>query len=455
MNWCTRTAAADATLSIPGGAARPQPAPVDNDRRALPPLPFILTVTALIGLLHAWIGWRLLPDLPLGDTGSAVGIVSLLLSSLLIPAGLLARSIRRQPLSDRMAWAGLLAMGLFSSLFVLTLLRDAALLASNFLISDALHAVLTRGSAPAVPLAAALLTLVGLVNARRPAQVVEVDIPIAELPEALHHFTIAQISDLHVGPTIKRRHIERVVEQVNAIGADLIAITGDLVDGSVRELSGHTAPLAGLAAPHGAYFVTGNHEYYSGAAAWVDELRRLGLRVLMNEHVVLRHRGAPLLLAGVTDYSAHHSDPRQRSDPHAAIAGAPAEVGVRILLAHQPRSAHAAHAAGFDLQLSGHTHGGQFLPWNFFVRLQQPFTAGLNRLNDLWVYTSRGTGYWGPPKRLGAPSEITRIRLVRANGTRYQPAQDAAAIAPSLLKHEADDINVPAVRQGHDAGGGA
>jgi len=118
--------------------------------------------------------------------------------------------------------------------------------------------------------------------------------------------------------------------------------------------------------------------------------------------------------AGVTDFSAGSFAPAHRSDPAKAISGAPADAAVRVLLAHQPRSAFAAAAAGFHLQLSGHTHGGQFLPWNFFVRLQQPFTAGLRRLGALWVYTSRGTGYWGPPKRLGAPSEITCLRLVRA-----------------------------------------
>ena len=174
------------------------------------------------------------------------------------------------------------------------------------------------------------------------------------------------------------------------------------------------APLAGLNSRHGTFFVTGNHEYYSGAQAWVAELRRLGLRVLMNEHVLLEHGDGSLVLAGVADFSAHHFDEAHRSDPQAAMAGAPDEVPVRVLLAHQPRSAAAAAQAGFHLQLSGHTHGGQFLPWNWFVRLQQPFTAGLNRWQDLWVYTSRGTGYWGPPKRLGAPSEITHLRLVAA-----------------------------------------
>jgi hypothetical protein len=168
-------------------------------------------------------------------------------------------------------------------------------------------------------------------------------------------------------------------------------------------------------ARHGRYFVTGNHEYYSGGHDWIAEIRRLGVAVLMNEHVVLDHDGAQLVLAGVPDYTAHHFDPSHQSDPHAALAGAPGNAAIRILLAHQPRTAAAAAAAGFDLQLSGHTHGGQFWPWNLFVPLQQPFVAGLNRLEQLWVYVSRGTGYWGPPKRFGAPSEITRLRLVRSH----------------------------------------
>jgi predicted MPP superfamily phosphohydrolase len=194
--------------------------------------------------------------------------------------------------------------------------------------------------------------------------------------------------------------------------ADMIAVTGDLVDGSVRQLAEHTQSMSRLSARHGVYFVTGNHEYYSGVSGWIAELRRLGVQVLINEHVVLRHEGAEIVVAGVTDYSAHHYDPSHKSDPAAAIAGAPLDAAVRVLLAHQPRSAFAAAPAGFHLQLSGHTHGGQFFPWNFFVRLQQPFTAGLHRLGSLWIYVSRGTGYWGPPKRLFAPSEITQLRLV-------------------------------------------
>jgi predicted MPP superfamily phosphohydrolase len=264
-----------------------------------------------------------------------------------------------------------------------------------------------------VPLLALALSIVGLFNTRRTAAVKNVDVPIANLPPALHGFTIAQISDLHVGPTIRAPYVQRIVDRVNQLGADAVAITGDLVDGPVHELGPHVAPLAGLRSRHGSFFVTGNHEYYSGAGPWITELRRLGIRVLLNEHVVLERAGAQLVLAGVPDFTAHHFDVSHHSDPARAIQGAPADAP-KVLLAHQPRSAAAAQAAGFDLQISGHTHGGQFFPWIFFVRLQQPFTAGLHRLGQLLVYVSRGTGYWGPPKRIAAPSEITRLRLVSA-----------------------------------------
>jgi uncharacterized protein len=244
---------------------------------------------------------------------------------------------------------------------------------------------------------------------------VRVDVPIAGLPADLQGFSIAQISDVHVGPTIKGRYVRGIVEAVNGLRADMVAVTGDLVDGSVRDLAEHVAPLADLASRHGTFFVTGNHEYYSGADPWIRELRRLGIRVLINEHVVIEHGRAALAVAGVADTSAHHFDPSHRSDPQRAIQGAPDHVAVRVLLAHQPRSAVQAVHAGYQLQLSGHTHGGQFWPWIHFIRRWQPFTAGLHRLKDLWVYTSRGTGYWGPPKRFGAPSEITLLRLVRAD----------------------------------------
>ena len=377
----------------------------------------MLRLFGFVFLPHAYVGWRLLPELPFGTLAMAATALWLIGSAIVIPLGLLGR-LKRRPVSELLTWAALLAIGSFSSLIVLTLVRDVGLLAGSAMSGSIMAAASLEGfrsdSALAVPILAALFTLVGFVNARRRARVRRVDVPIADLPAPLHGFSIAQISDIHVGATIKRDYLDGIVDAVNDLEADMIAVTGDLVDGSVTQLAPHTEPLSRLSARHGAFFVTGNHEYYSGASDWVDEVRRLGLSVLMNEHVVLQHEGAAVVVAGVTDYSAGHFDPAHRSDPAAAIAGAPSDAGVRLLLAHQPRSAFAAAPAGFDLQLSGHTHGGQFFPWIFLVRLQQPFTAGLHRLGKLWVYISRGTGYWGPPKRLGAPSEITYLRLVPA-----------------------------------------
>ena len=376
----------------------------------------------LSALLHLYVGWRIVPALAVWPVAQALLAMVLAASTVLLPLGLMGRRRVAGPWADRLAWAGLVGMGLFSSLFVLTVLRDVALLLAVVVFAwrpAALPVVaLTTWTGAAVPVLALLATALGYWNARRTAAVVRVDVPIAQLPAALHGFTVAQITDVHVGPTIKRGYLEAIVARVNSLGADMVAITGDLVDGKVSDLSVHVAPLAQLQSRHGSFFVTGNHEYYSGAHAWMAELSRLGVRVLMNEHVVLSHTGAagsaPLLVAGVADYSAHQFDPAHKSDPHAALRGAPAYARVRLLLAHQPRSAVGAAEAGFDLQLSGHTHGGQFWPWNHFVRLQQPFTAGLHKLQNLWVYTSRGTGYWGPPKRFGAPSEITLLRLVPA-----------------------------------------
>ncbi|MDB5771218.1 MAG: metallophosphoesterase [Burkholderia sp.] len=379
-----------------------------NMRQRLSTIIIFLT----LGLLHAYIGMRVLPHLPVNPAITMLGVVWLVASFVLMPAGLFSHAIKSQTLSDRITWAGMFAMGLFSSLLVLTFVRDIVLLCAAIL--HAQTDALVTWSAAAVALLTGVVTLIGFINARRVARVVDVEVPITGLPDTLSGFTIVQISDIHVGPTIKHGYLDAIVNAVNALDADIVAITGDLVDGSVKNLAPHTAPLARLKSRHGTYFVTGNHEYYSNAHAWIAELRRLGLTVLLNEHVILKHRNASVLIAGVTDYTAHHFDETHRSDPHAALAGAPAHLAVKILLAHQPRTASVAADAGFDLQLSGHTHGGQFFPWNFAVPLQQPYVSGLNRLHKLWVYTSRGTGYWGPPKRFGAPSEITRVRLVQA-----------------------------------------
>jgi uncharacterized protein len=369
---------------------------------------------AMSTALHFYIGARLVPALA-GPWSAAALALLLAVSAFLVPMGMLARRYAKPPVSDTLAAVGLAFMGLFSSLLVLTFLRDLALLLLRIASLGAPAAIplnaIAHASAVAVPLVALALTLIGFWNARRTAGVVTVEVPMAGLPDALQGFRIVQISDIHVGPTIRRRYIEAIVEAVNRLKPDLVAITGDLVDGSVPELSAHVAPLTRLLSKHGTFFVTGNHEYYSGVLPWLAELKRMGITVLHNEHVVIERGDAKLVLAGVPDYSAGHFDESHRSNPRQAIAGAP-KSAANVLLAHQPRSAAAAAQAGFDLQLSGHTHGGQFWPWNFFVKFQQPFTAGLYRMGRMWIYVSRGTGYWGPPKRFGAPSEITELKLV-------------------------------------------
>lgn len=322
---------------------------------------------------------------------------------------------------DGLYWVTYIYMGAFSLLLAGVLLRD---LARG--VAALWRRLRRRGDDPVdegrrallgavnlgIASAASALTAVGAHQALRGLEVVEVKVALRDLPPELEGFRITQISDLHVGPTIRRAFVEAVVARANALGSDLIAITGDLVDGHVAQRREDVAPLAGLQAPEGVFYVTGNHEYYWGADAWIEEARRLGMVALLNEHRVIRRGGAALAIAGVTDLRAGQFAPEQASDPARALAGAP-EGAVKVLLAHQPRSAFAAVKAGADLQLSGHTHGGQFAPWSLVVWLAQPFVAGLHALEQMQVYVSRGTGYWGPPLRLAADPEITRLTLTR------------------------------------------
>jgi uncharacterized protein len=207
------------------------------------------------------------------------------------------------------------------------------------------------------------------------------------------------------------------VAGVNQLEPDVVAITGDLTDGAVSTLRSDVAPLAELCVRNEVFFVTGNHDYYSGdGRGWVEEVARLGMTPLVNEHRLIERDGAQLVIAGVTDYGAGDYVADHASDPAASLRGAPHRAP-KILLAHQPRTALDAAPLGVDLQLSGHTHGGQIVPFQLLARLTQPVLSGLHRMGRMWLYVSRGTGYWGPPLRLGAPSEITVVTLRRARPT--------------------------------------
>lgn len=252
-------------------AAQPTPLPLRSPAimRRRRPSRFIRNIVTLVAILHVYVGIRLLPALPIGPLGRALGALALGASFALIIAGARARMMQSSSLAANVAWLGSLNGGFFSSLAVLTVTRDILLGPAVLFASPGEAATLETASAIVVPLLAVLATVIGFIDARRRPRVVDVKVPLAGLPPALQGFTIAQISDVHVGPNIKRDFLCGIVETVNSLDVDLIAITGDLVDGSVEQLATHVEPLARLRARHGTYFVTGNHEYYSGAAPWI------------------------------------------------------------------------------------------------------------------------------------------------------------------------------------------
>ncbi|MFF9685108.1 metallophosphoesterase [Streptomyces sp. NPDC014623] len=231
-----------------------------------------------------------------------------------------------------------------------------------------------------------------------------VTIPLAGLPRSAHGFRIAVVSDIHLGPVLGRAHTRRIVDAINATDSDLVAVVGDLVDGSVADLGTAAEPLAGLEARHGSYFVTGNHEYFSGAAEWVDHVRELGLHPLENDRVEI----AGFDLAGVNDVAGESEG---QGPDFARALGDRDRSRASVLLAHQPVVIDDAVEYGVGLQLSGHTHGGQLWPGNMLAGLANPTVAGLERYGDTQLYVSRGAGAWGPPVRVGAPSDITVVEL--------------------------------------------
>lgn len=262
----------------------------------------------------------------------------------------------------------------------------------------------SRAVGGAAALAAAGTVGFGTYGVLRGPQVKQVTVPLATLPRAAHGYRIAVVSDIHLGPILGRGFAQRVVDTINGTQPDLIAVVGDLVDGSVEHLRSAVEPLAGLRARHGAYFVTGNHEYFSGAEQWMEHVQELGMHLLANARNELPHFD----LAGVNDIRGES----EGLGPDFAKALGNRDLSrTTVLLAHQPVQIHDAVKYGVDLQLSGHTHGGQVWPGNFLAELANPTVAGLERYGDTQLYVTRGAGAWGPPVRVGAPSDITVIEL--------------------------------------------
>jgi predicted MPP superfamily phosphohydrolase len=373
---------------------------------------FLAVVISVLFLIHFYIWRRILVPAALPQPWNRVAVIALFLLMMTVP--LMFLTLRNSPngIAVPIAWVAYVWIGVMFYLLVFGLVGDllrASAWAMGLMPRDPeRRAFALRMLAGMVGSAAGLTSLGGILHAARGPKVKRVEIPLAKLPPAGSGYVIAQLTDIHIGPTLGRDFLETVVRDTNALNPDLIAIIGDLVDGSVEQLREKIAPLAGLRARDGVFFVTGNHEYYAGAVEWCAHLETLGVRVLRNERVDVR---GLFELAGVDDRSAEGMAPGHRQDIPAATAGRdPARP--LLLLAHQPKAIHEATAHGVDLVLSGHAHAGQIAPFNWLAKLEQPYLQGLYRHeNSTWIYVSPGTGYWGPPMRVGTTSEITRLEL--------------------------------------------
>jgi hypothetical protein len=381
---------------------------------------------AIIAGLHYYFWVRLVRDTQLSGLARTLATSSIAgLACLIVATVSVGRMLPR--LGRVLAWPGFIWMGAMFFLFVALLGADVvrllATLASRwFGAANAFDG--SRRVFTARVLAGAALASVGGMTAaavratRGQIAVKRIEILLQRLPPSLDGTRIVQMCDMHVGGLLGQKFVERVVHTANDLQPDVIAIVGDLVDGTIEQLRPALASLANLRARHGVFFVTGNHEYYSrsGARAWMDELDGMGVRVLRNQRVAIGAGSDSFDLAGVPDHGASRfPDDGPAEDIAGALAGRDPSRAV-VLLAHQPIAIHKAARLGVDLQLSGHTHGGQIWPWGALVRLQQPYIRGLHRIGESQLYVSCGTGFWGPPMRLGAPAEITEI-ILRATKT--------------------------------------
>jgi uncharacterized protein len=374
-------------------------------------------VSAILYGMHYYLWLRLVRDtaMPAPWREIASGAIALLGVTML--GGFPLMRFAPRWLTSAVMWIAYSWMGLAFLTLVLLGVGEFVKLGARFASSefDAERRVeLARWIAACAAGGAAALALWGARRATAGAIATNrVRILMPRLPRSLAGYRIAQISDVHVGPTIGRAYLEDIVQRVNALQPDLVAVTGDLVDGSLEQLRAQVEPIARLKAPDGAFFVTGNHEYFvRGLEEWLDFLRTHGVRVLRNERVSIRGSHG-FDLAGIDDLTAKSYGRGHGADLRRALAGRQHERPV-VLLAHQPRQVMDAIAHGVDLQLSGHTHGGQIFPFTLLVRLFEPYLAGSFKLGQTQLYVSRGTGYWGPPMRLGAPAEIALIELVCA-----------------------------------------
>ncbi len=383
---------------------------------------FIVVLGSILGLMHVYVWKRLIKDTtPRGRarwilTAALVALMTLLFATLILPR------VFGVPRSVWFAWPGYIWFGLLVYLFLALLVLEPVRLALRGWTkrkpapatepqAAAMNRRMFLARAGAVAAGAASVGLigVGMANALGPPDLLQVPVRLRRLDPAFNGFRIAVVSDIHLGPLAGRANTERIVRMINEAQPDLVAIVGDLVDGTVEELGSAVEPLRDLVSREGTFFVTGNHEYFvDDTTTWLRELERLEVQPLRNENTAIRRGAATFDLAGVNDIAGE-----ERSDPpdfDRALSGLDSSRPT-ILLAHQPVQVEEAAARGVDLQLSGHTHGGQMWPFHYIVRAVQPSLAGLSTVDDTQLYVTRGAGFWGPPVRVGAPPDITVLSL--------------------------------------------
>ncbi len=387
---------------------------------------FFGTMTLVVVLGHVYLYQRLFRDTARHRSWRLAGVgLMALLASTLLGARLLTRLLPSEA-TFALARLGWFWMGVATYLLLAVLSLGGARKLTGWLkrrrpveatpapVSEERRQFLARASAGAALVATGGMAGYGVWRAFHPPVVNEVAVRLPGLPRALDGFTLLQLSDIHVGPLIQRRFMDALVARCNELKGDLVCITGDMVDGSVDELGFAASALMNLHSRYGTYFVTGNHEYYSGDEAWAEALRRMGVTVLRNRHVRIGEPGASFDLVGVDDWGAQRSGySRGRGYDLAAATAGRDPSRASVLLAHQPSGwREQALRAGIGLQLSGHTHGGQFFPFNLVVSAVWEHDAGLFREGDGHLYVSRGTGFWGPPLRVAAPPEIVKVTLL-------------------------------------------
>lgn len=380
-------------------------------RRVLLITVFISVLLAVLVGGHLYLAQKLVWGPALPAPWSDLVLIVLAFGALTLVLQPIGERLLAPPLGRVIAWPASLWMGTAFFLVVGGLLTDLlGLLGGAMAVGPASGATAGRLQAALIVALGFAAAGRGLREVRRGPELRRETVELPRWPAALDGFRIVQISDVHIGPMRDRRFAREITERVNALEPDLIAVTGDLVDGPVAHLADEVAPFAELRAKHGVFFVTGNHDYYSGADPWLEHVRKLGMRPLRNERVEIRANGAAFDLAGVDDHRGYLFGPGHGEDVPKALAGRNPSRPV-VLLAHDPSTFRSASQHDVDLQISGHTHGGQLWPFGYVVRLVVKYVAGEYQRGRSRLFVSRGTGFWGPPMRLGAPPEVVEIVL--------------------------------------------